>query len=263
MGSASITLFMDRWVVRVDGRISTCETREEAIAEARRQLGPRGGEIAVHPGDGEVERIDVIGGPPTGANPKTLGGFVDELRAKGVAAPVSPATEAPAQPAKPADLHVAATELRTGYQEARNAIERIDDSLERDIGLGTLRLEANFTVDQLRGNGVGVTEEELAPLTSYVKKLNGGESTETAIAKIDQTSQSVLIELSKTLLGLKAASAVVLVLGLASSATGALTEAGAGAKTAIVTGLTGAAAYMLLRGGGALVQATGKALDYT
>jgi hypothetical protein len=126
-----------------------------------------------------------------------------------------------------------AAELRAAYQGARGQIEGFDDALERDVGLGTLRLEAVDTVGCLRGSGKRLTEADLSPLRSYVDSLTGGEKAEAAVKKIDQTATSVLGEIFKSLAGVPVAGGLALAIGIGSSAISSLISAGAGAHTVL------------------------------
>ena len=258
MGSVAFLFSVaGRWKLSIDGRTSDFRTHEEALAVGRKAVAERGGgTIFAGPGPGPtgpVEiRIEPDAHPLPSPTPASLNTLVEELRE-----PPAPREEK-ARPEMAAEVSA----LRASYQGARATIEGFEDDVERDIGLGTLRLEAEYTLRQLRTSGQNLTEADLAPLAEYVASLRGGRATEVAVRSFEKASTKVLKDVVNSLLCFSLKGAVALILGALAYYFGHSVDAGAEVAGVLVTG-SSAAAYGIVRFTGQATPVATRAMEST
>jgi len=201
-----------RWRLSVGGKESTFDDYEEALQQARAALIKSGGTIYVgagpgaRPGPVRVARLDI---GPVASNLS-----LDRLTLR---PPSSPAATTPTKSSEPKealaiDSEIAA--LRTAYQRAHLQIEGLGDTTEQDVGLGTLRLEAAQTLQRLRVAGVGLSEADLQPLSTYVSSLSGGKTAERAVQSFEMAAKKVLRDIFSSLLYVTAKGSVALIAGI-------------------------------------------------
>jgi hypothetical protein len=142
-------------------------------------------------------------------------------------------------------------ELQKSYETAREQLLGLPDPVERDIGLGTLRLEAENTLLQLRQSSQRPSESELRSLTSYVESLKGGKISENAVKAIDKAAARITRDIWKSLLEMTAVGSVSLIFGLLVAYVGSSTDAGVTLANSLLTGAisVGVVAKVLTTGG--------------
>jgi hypothetical protein len=190
----------------------------------------------------------------TAAPPATPPAPVESV-ADALAPPAPTPARAPAPKVEPVaepegDIRADIAALRASYQQASKEIEGFDQ-LERDIGRGTLRLEAAHTLGQLRSTGPGLTEADLEPLKTYVETLSGGKKSEVAVNSLNKAAKKVVRDVFASLSALALKGTVAVIAGVAAIVFGASAELGTAVALALF-GLSAAAAAWLLRESGRL-----------
>lgn len=239
------------WTLALHGHEFGYAELEEAVEEARAELRREGGgTIEIVADDGESpDRIEVHPEPTSAPAPEP-------------AAPPAPPTARPAPPpsqpspappvrAQPeervradekageepkttsADEEIAA--LCAAYRKAFEEIEAFDDVVERDIGLGTLRLEAADTLARLQAGGARL-DGDLRPLAACLASLSGGKSAQAAVKLVDKGAEKALKEVGKSLIQLKATASVAFVLGVLAAVFNASAAAGGSVLRGVLQG---------------------------
>jgi len=243
MGSVAFLFYVSgRWTLSLDGRTSNFGRHEEALAVSREAIAERGGGtifVGVGPGGtGPVEiKVEPTSRSVTSSAPASLETLSEALRE-----PPALREEKKAYPEIAAEISA----LRASYQSARAMIEGFKDDVERDVGLGTLRLEAEYTLRQLRSSGPNLTEADLEPLTEYVSSLRGGRATQVAVRSFEKASTKVLKDVVNSLLYFSLKGAVALIFGALAYYFGHSVEVGAKVAGGLVFG-SSAAAYGIVR----------------
>jgi hypothetical protein len=260
-----------RWALAAGEGSYVADDFDEAVAAAHRLLGPLGG-ATVYVGTGPGAKVTSLRIQATAAAPDAA---PPPLAAPDSPAP-APAPDRPPPPpprAEPAvvaasvpgaaagdpvgadgDLRAEIVDLRSSYQKSRGAIANLG-TLEQDIGLATLRLEANHTLSQLRSTGPGLSEEDLEPLSSYVATLGGGKKSELAVNSLDKAGQKVVRDVISSLSGLAAKGALALIVGLVALIFGASSELGTEAAVVLFGG-SGIIVVLAIRESGKLAKFT-------
>jgi hypothetical protein len=110
--------------------------------------------------------------------------------------------------------------LCDSYGDARKEIEDLEDEVERQIGLGTLRLEASQTLTRLRNARPPLPSNQIKPLEDYVGTSRGGRVAEWSVKAVEKgaskASKEVFSSLRETILTGSAAGvfAVLLAVGI-------------------------------------------------
>lgn len=258
MGSVAFLFYVSgRWTLSVDGRTSNFGRHEEALAASQEAVAERGGgTIFVGAGPGTKGPVEVKVEPTsrsvTSSAPASLKTLSEALREPPAA------REAKTYPEIAAEISA----LRASYQSARATIEGFEDDVERDVGLGTLRLEAEYTLRQLRSSGPNLTEADLEPLTEYVASLRGGKATQVAVRSFEKASTRVLKDVVNSLLYFSLKGAVALIFGALAYYFGHSVEVGAKVAGGLVAG-SSAAAYGIVRSLGQATPVAARAMGST
>lgn len=221
--SAFVNYEAGRWTVSLDGSSRSFGRQEEAVEEARARLrGQGGGTIYLGSGpDSKGDSIRVGGGEPPVARaepqprPAPRAPQPPPAPRPPQRPPVSPpAAVATKQPAEPEGIRAGVVALCESYRRASEEIEGFADPIEKDLGFGTLRLEAANTLRRLRGSLPTPAQQELQPLSEAVAALAGGTASETAVKGIDAAGRKVLRDVGQSLLALKLVGSASFLTGL-------------------------------------------------
>lgn len=229
------------WVLSVKGEALASGPIDEVVAAAHELIGRLGGGV-------------VYGGPGPGVKQTT---FRVEASATPAAAP-APAAAAP-KPEPGGDTRAEVAALCTSYENAQEEMSGFGDPIETDIGLGTLRLEAAYTLERLGSGNSDLSGSELLPLTTCVESLTGGKSTERAVKLVDKGSDRVMRDVGKSLVGLKAKGAISFIVAAVTTIFNSSAGAGGTAAKGALQG--GIAAVIVLRGGWIIATQAEKAAE--
>jgi hypothetical protein len=145
--------------------------------------------------------------------------------------------------------------LCDGYRQAGEEIAKLPDPLERDLGMGTLRLEAIDIWQRVHRSLPAPSEQDLRPLDALVDGLGGGKLSEAAVKGVDAAGRKVLRDVGNSLLGLKLVGSASLLVGAALAYAGFAVELGGNFARALLAGtLATGALVAILRQGGKVVE---------
>ena len=121
------------------------------------------------------------------------------------------------------------------YIAARRQVDVLPDALERQIGLASLRVESQQTLDQAATTAMVQSPQTLAPLRDFVEHSKGGEQLEKALAKTNDKAAAAAGTLGKYVLtgiftGVWAWPAAASVIGVVLSFAGVLQSLGKAAS---------------------------------
>ncbi len=233
------------WMLSIGAETFTFPEFDDAVEGARARLRREGGGM-IYVGQGPGVKADSyrVGAAPPSPHPAAESAPIAAAAVAPSPPSIPPSPQAP--PARtaaardtPAEKPGIASELaalRASYERAQAKIAAIHDPIERDIGRGTLRLESAATLNQLRQNGPGLSNDELRSLSSYVESLEGGKVTETTVKAFDKAAAKVYRDIWKSLFEMTATGSVAFIFGLLIALSNSLVAAGAGFIKALASG---------------------------
>jgi len=136
--------------------------------------------------------------------------------------------------------------LCAAYRAAGASIKAFLDPVEREVGLGTLRLEASHTLKQLSSASTKATDDDLKPLRRCVAEIEGGKGAELTVKGVDRVTKKVLKDVGHSLIATKAVGSVSVIAVVLAWYLNWFQSLGASAASLVIVGGAG----LLMRIGG-------------